>query len=401
MKILLDDADMDAQLQRTLIAAQAQSADLGESLAVASRVKGSDYDSWYAEWAAVAASCRARGDGALAAGHRVTARQSYLRATEYWRQAIFFIRHDLTDERLHHGWREHRASFEAAIALFDEPVTVAEVSAAGAQLRAYRFRSSHVAEGPRPVVLVPCGYDSTAEAGYSATAYMALRHGWDCVTFEGPGQGGALYDQGVAMRPDFDATLTPVVDWVLSQPDVDPARVALIGRSFGGFLAPRGASAEPRIGALVCDPAQYDFVSRIVPRMISEADWNKVLTADPAMDEQLQGLLHGDHNQEYYGARMVTMGAATVGDFLRMQVDYTLDGHVAAIACPVLLTEGEGDFAAQTQTLADHLAVPPEIVRFTEADGAGGHCEGLGATLWEDAVFDWLDRTLPGRAADV
>lgn len=81
------------------------------------------------------------------------------------------------------------------------------------------------------------------------------------------------------------------------------------------------------------------------------------------MDEQLQGLLHGDHNQEYYGARMVTMGAATVGDFLRMQVDYTLDGHVAAIACPVLLTEGEGDFAAQTQTLADHLAVPPEIVR--------------------------------------
>ena len=36
-----------------------------------------------------------------------------------------------------------------------------------------------------------------------------------------------------------------------------------------------------------------------------------------------------------------------------------------------------------------------------EAEGAGGHCEGLGATLWEDAVFDWLDRTLPGRAADV
>ncbi len=41
MKILLDDADMDAQLQRTLIAAQAQSADLSCSVAVASRVTAS------------------------------------------------------------------------------------------------------------------------------------------------------------------------------------------------------------------------------------------------------------------------------------------------------------------------------------------------------------------------
>jgi hypothetical protein len=32
--------------------------------------------------------------------------------------------------------------------------------------------------------------------------------------------------------------------------------------------------------------------------------------------------------------------------------------------------------------------------RFTEAQGAGGHCEGLGATLFEEYVFDWLDDVL-------
>lgn len=395
MKILLEDAEMDAQLQRTMIAAQAESADLGEALATAARIGESDYDSWYREWAKTAQNSADTAAAALDAGHRVTARQAYLRATEYWRQAIFFIRHDLSDERLLHGWRNHRSCFEAAVALFDSPVDVADVPAAGAQLRTYLFRSGRHGQGPRPVVLVPCGYDSTAEAGYSATAYMALRHGWDCVTFEGPGQGGVLYDQRVPMRPDFDTALTPVLDWVLAQPDIDPARVALIGRSFGGYLAPRGASGDSRIRALVCDPAQFDFVSRIVPRMISENDWRKVLSSDPAMDDQLQQMLEGPHNLEYFGARMATMGAATVGDFLRTQVDYTLDGHTASIQCPVLLTEGEGDFAAQTQVLAAHLTPSPTVHRFTEAQGAGGHCEGLGATAWEEAVFNWLDETLP------
>jgi hypothetical protein len=36
--------------------------------------------------------------------------------------------------------------------------------------------------------------------------------------------------------------------------------------------------------------------------------------------------------------------------------------------------------------------------QFAEADGAGGHCEGLGATLFEGYVFDWLDEMLTRQA---
>lgn len=263
-------------------------------------------------------------------------------------------------------------------------------------MTAYLFRSPAPSVGAtgRPVVIAPAGYDSTAEAGYAATAYMAMRHGYDCLVWEGPGQGGMLYEQRVPMRPDFETVLSPVVDWLLTQPDVDPERISVIGRSFAGYLAPRGVSGEPRIAALVCDPGQFDFVSRMVGRLFDADYWQKVLAADPAVDAELATLLDAPHGREWYGARMATQGAATVGEFLRMQPEYTLEGRVAGIECPVLLTEGEGDFAAQSQTLYDALTTEKEIRILRETEGGGGHCEGLGATLFEEVAFDWLDHVL-------
>ena len=317
MKVFLEDLEMDNQLGRTVLAAHSQSSDLGEAFATASRVQPGDYDSWFVEWSATARRTQDKADRSLAAGHRVTARQAYLRASEYWRQAIFFVRHDLDDERLLQGWRAHRAAFRAAIPLLDHEVDVAEIPLGTATMTAYLFRSpTPMTTGDgRPVVVAPCGYDSTAEAGYAATAYMALRRGFDCLVWEGPGQGGMLYEQRVPMRPDFENVLVPVVDWLATERDVDPGRMAVIGRSFGGYLAPRGVSGEPRVAALVCDPGQYDFVSRMVGRLFDETYWQRILDADPEVDAELETLRSDPHGREWYGARMATMGAATLGEF--------------------------------------------------------------------------------------
>ena len=91
---------------------------------------------------------------------------------------------------------------------------------------------------------------------------------------------------------------------------------------------------------------------------------------------------------------MATTGAATVGDFLRTQVHYTVEKLAAQIACPTLVTEGEGDFASQSRKLFELLTCEKQFVRLAEKDGAGGHCCGLGQTLWEEAVFGWLDEIL-------
>ena len=123
---------------------------------------------------------------------------------------------------------------------------------------------------PRPTLILPAGYNSAAESGYVETAWMALTRGMNAFTLEGPGQGGTLYRDRIPMRPDFEAVLTPAVDWLFGQEGVDRAKVALISRSFAGYLAPRGAAHEYRFAALVCDPGQFEFVSRIKKMVLSK-----------------------------------------------------------------------------------------------------------------------------------
>jgi pimeloyl-ACP methyl ester carboxylesterase len=235
---------------------------------------------------------------------------------------------------------------------------------------------------------------------------MALSRGYNFFVFEGPGQGGMLFEHRRPFRPDFEVPFGAAFEWLLVQDGVDPDAVAMIGRSFSGYLGPRAAAFEPRVAALVADPGQYDFASRIglLARAVGNANpeefMTRLMAADPDLDAELQALLAGSRNVEWYGSRMATMGTTRVGDFIRKQLTFTLDGIAADIRCPTLLTEGEGDFASQSQLLYDHLRCEKHLKRFTEAQGAGGHCEGLGATLFEGYVFDWLDDVLAKRSAE-
>jgi len=405
VKILLDDPDMDAQLSRTLIAIAAEAADIGEALATASRTTAGDYDSWFTEWSTTAEVARALAAEALKRGHEVTARKAYLRASEYWRQSFFFIRQDIDDERLQHAWQQHRSAFRAALPLFDCHAVATEIPFDGVSMTGYLFRPAND-DTPRPTVLAPCGFDSTAEAGYCATGYMALPRGYNFFVFEGPGQGGTLFEHRRPFRPDFEVPFAAAFEWLIAQDGVDPETVAVVGRSFGGYLGPRAAAFEPRVAALVADPGQYDFASRV--GLLSKGlgsgtpeDFLARLTAsDPDLDAQLQGAVDGPRNLEWYGSRMAAMGATLVGDFIRKQLTFTLEDVAADIRCPTLLTEGEGDFASQGGLLYGHLRSEKHLKRFTEAEGGGGHCEGFGATLFEGYVFDWLDEVLAKRSAD-
>jgi pimeloyl-ACP methyl ester carboxylesterase len=309
VKILLDDPDMDAQLSRTLIAIAPEAGDIGEALATASRTTAGDYDSWFTEWSATAEVARALAEEALKRGHEVTARKAYLRASEYWRQSFFSIRHANDDN-------------------------------------------------PRPTVLAPRGFDSTAEAGYCATGYMALSRGYNFFVFEGPGQGGMLFEHRMPFRPDFEVPFAAAFEWLNAQDGVDRETVAVIGRSFGGYLGSRAAAFEPRVAALVADPGQYDFASRV--GLFSKGlgakglgsgtpeDFLARLTAsDPDLDAQLQGAVDGPRSLEWYGSRMAAMGATRVGDFIRKQLTFTLEDVAADIRCPTLLTEGEAPTAAK------------------------------------------------------
>ncbi|MCC7022163.1 MAG: alpha/beta fold hydrolase, partial [Thermomicrobiales bacterium] len=115
---------------------------------------------------------------------------------------------------------------------------------------------------PRPTILFHGGFDSTLEELYPAAGAAAIERGYHCLAFAGPGQGRALREQGLPFRPDWEAVVTPVVDVALARPEVDPSRLALLGWSYGGLLAPRAAAFEPRIAALIAWDGIYDNFPR-------------------------------------------------------------------------------------------------------------------------------------------
>jgi len=386
------DADMAAQLERTLIGAYAGAADLGESLAVAARVEPGDYGAWHREWSAAGEAAADAAATARTAGLAPLARHGFLRAAEYWRQSYFFRRDDLDDDRVVTAYRRQRDAFRDALPLLPADVEPVDIPYDPVPINGYFFQPA-ADPRPRPTVLLAGGFDSTAEELHKYGVWAALDLGWNVLTWDGPGQGRLLVEHHVAMRPDYEHVLRALVDWTLARPGVDPGVLFLIGRSLGGMLALRGATGEHRIAALVLDPGQLDFVSRFVS-MFSAEDWQKILDADPDLDRQLEAFLDGPRNRFFYGSRMAAMGAATFGEWLRILATFTVEDRARSVTCPTLITEGEGDFASQSERAFEALTCEKEIRRLPADLGTGGHCCGLGQLIWQHVAFGWLGTVL-------
>ena len=83
MKFLFDDETFSFETLRSTGFASYFGADLGEVLATAARIKHGDLASWQREWKATAGRVAELGERSLAAGHRISARENLLRASNY------------------------------------------------------------------------------------------------------------------------------------------------------------------------------------------------------------------------------------------------------------------------------------------------------------------------------
>ncbi|MCW2526198.1 MAG: dipeptidyl aminopeptidase/acylaminoacyl peptidase [Pseudonocardiales bacterium] len=399
MTMFIDHQDFNGQFERTLTAVAKGSADLGEAFAIAAQITPGDFDSWVNAWTTKAGDVLAEADASLAADDPISARKAYLRACEYYRQAFFFTRTNLDDPILHSAYTAHVNAFRAAMPLFPFSTTVVDVAVDGVLdgvvVQGYLFRPDDSGT-PRPTIIAPAGYDSTAENGYVLNAAAALERDMNCLVIEGPGQGGVLYERRLPLRPDYESVLTPAVDWLLTQPGVDPASLVLFGRSFAGYLAPRGASAEPRLAALICDPAQYDFGAAIRSRL-GDTVWERLQNGDPTLEPELtKAMMTSPAAINGFQWRMAAHGVTTLEGYLQELSHFNLIGQADQITCPTLALAGEGDFAGtgQLATFAAAVTGPVTTHEFTVAEGAGGHCEGIGQDRLEQYTFGWLTAVL-------
>ena len=396
-----DDVQFWYETQRAFGAAEYGGAQFGEVLATSARIKAGDYDSWHDAWNETADRTAKEAADQLARGHRISARDSYLRASNSYRNSEFFLHGQPKDPQITRAYQMTVDCYKRCAELFDPPITPVEIPYEHTTLPGYLHRPDNSSR-LRPTLILHTGFDGSAEEMHTSGARAAVERGYNVMAFDGPGQFGPIHREGLVFRPDWEKVITPVIDFLLKQPGVDPKRIALMGRSLGGELAPRAAAFEKRIAALIANDGLYDYSAGPLSRVPQErrATFVASLKAEhaPDLDATFEAAMKTSPTTRWaFSHGMYATGTTSPRAYFAKTLDYHLrDGIAEQISCPTLVCDAEDDlfFKGQPQQLYDHLTCRKTMMPFTKAEGAGAHCQVGAGRLAFARIFDWLDETL-------
>ncbi|MEO6061148.1 MAG: alpha/beta fold hydrolase [Thermoflexales bacterium] len=394
MKLHFTDQTFSFELLRTASYGLYGGSEIGEVLATAKQIREGDFESWHIAWQRTAARIEALAVDALQNGHRVSAGQSFLRASNYYRTAEFFLAP--SDPRRMVAFEKSRTTFWQFLELSGLCAERVSIPYEGTTLPGYFYRADD-SHAPKRTLLSLGGFDSTGEELYFFAAAAALRRGYNVLTFEGPGQGEPLRMEHMPARSDYEVPVRAAVDYLLTRPEVDRERIALMGTSLGGYYAARAAAFEPRVKALIIHGVMFDFwatQSRTKPLLRLLGQWKS--------PSGLQAVLHlaERFNSELRWSvktGMWVLGAQNPVELKREMKRYSLKEVASLIQQPTLILHGAKDhFAPQEQLdmLFAALKAPKTLRVFTEEEGAEEHCQIGNMTLLHQVLFDWLDETL-------
>ncbi|MDR3375359.1 MAG: alpha/beta hydrolase [Ancalomicrobiaceae bacterium] len=359
--------------------------EIGEAFATAQTIVDGDAASWRAAWLRSAARIEARGDKALAGGHRVSARDQFLRAGYAYRIALAATSPD--DPAFLDAARKGRALIKRAGELLDPPLESIEIPFEGAVLPGY-FRKAAPGDAPAKTLIMIGGAETFAEDQYFYIAPQAFDRGYNFLTVDLPGQGLSPFE-GRFLRSDVEAPMKAVVDYALARKDVDPNRLAAYGISSGGGFVPQAAAHDHRIKAVVMNNCVVDAGAGVAKMAVATATrevaagWtsfaritNQLIAWRFGLDmNNLPGLVAANRNFRF---------------------------DPAAVTSPALILVAGGEMTSpeiqrQNRICLEGLANPRKSLVVTPADeGAANHVVMENRSLMAQEVFDWLDETFTG-----
>jgi hypothetical protein len=372
-------------------------AEYGECMDTIDRIKNGNFESWTAEWNATADRVSQYAKEALRSGDKPSARGAFLKASNYYRMAVFYVRH--TDPRHTSLWKRSKDCFHKMIPLVDLRIESLDIEFEGAKLPAYFISGG---EGMRPTLIALGGFDSTMEEVYCWVGNAAAKYGWHCLIFEGPGQWGALKaNPGLIFRPDYEKPGSAVVNYLFTRPDVDQDRLALIGYSAGGYFAPRAFAGEQRIKACIpntlvvdCGEAARAGLKGLHNPQVIDTMFSLLMRLAPA---PRWGFQHAQWS----------LGIEKPHEWPEAYKDFTLKGLENNFRNPMLFLFSEDDImsvAASTPTIVVGLldfilSLPCKrfVHLFSRHEGASSHCQMGGMSYARGLIFQWLNQTLCGE----
>jgi pimeloyl-ACP methyl ester carboxylesterase len=247
---------------------------------------------------------------------------------------------------------------------------------------------------PRGTVVVFGGFDSYIEEFFPLLLAGVIA-GYRMVAFDGPGQGGALEDSGLAMTPEWERPVSAVLDHF----GLDD--VTLVGISLGGGLAIRAAAFEPRVSRVVALDILDDFLeclgrqifpgSTTVLRLLLAARARPILNAaaraaaarKPLAAWGLRQGMHVTASPDPYEFMCAARELSTRRVSARVTADALLlggaDDHYVAVH----------QLYRQAGTLVHARSVSTRL--FTQAEQAQNHCQVGNIGLALRVILGWIE----------
>jgi len=318
-------------------------------------------DQWFPTWMGVADRYRALGQEKLADGFRASAGALLAKAALAYHFAQYLHFSDLAQKA---------EAQQAKVQCYDLALPLHPVAGRKIPVPFEDIALPAVFRTPDPACALPlavlvCGSDSSKEEHFAVEAQFHAR-GIATVSFDGPGQGEVA--ASMPMRSDYYRAVLAVIDAMRGRDDVDAAGIATIGFGFGGKLAVGAAcAAGARVAACVSVSGYYDM---------SVMDWN-----DPVRAWRFAHIA----------------GADTIDQARRIAGEFTLQGRLGALACPLLVLHGAADAgipASAARRIADEAGQQAQFVEV--ADGV--HCLHNVSWMSYPLMADWLQARLTAPA---
>ncbi|KAK5710864.1 hypothetical protein LTR17_018674 [Elasticomyces elasticus] len=374
--------------------------DIAPILGVAQTIEPGNFTSFSQNLYALANQTKAAAIEAECQSDAINARDTWFAAATYFRKADAYLHGNWNDPLIEILWNEQLYAFDKAIASL--PVAGRRVqlpSNDNFTVEAIWYAASSDSIGcRRPTMIIGNGYEGSQEDMYHTIVVPALACGWNCITYEGPGQPTVRRRQNLGFIPEWERVVTPVVDYVLQEPSVDPARIVLFGYSFGGFLAARAAAFEPRISAVLLDGGIFDtfdsFSSNLPPIALSMFNAGNKTAFDTLLDSvsndpDIPTTLRWGIQQGLW-----SFNTQSAYDFLQMTKLYTLRNISHQISAPVWTADAESEGFFVNQSMKVKEALGDQATYHLFSGPAGYHCQVGAAQELNRVIFTWLKQTI-------
>jgi 2,6-dihydroxypseudooxynicotine hydrolase len=275
-----------------------------------------------------------------------------VRAALYYHYAKFLWLEDLAKYRA--TTDRSVAALRAGMALLDPTFERIELPLGGDRIVANLRRP--IGAGGVPLVILVPGLDSTKEE-LPRWEDTFLHRGIATVSLDGPGQGES--DRVLAIRPDYETAVAPLIDALWGRSDVDVNRIGISGVGLGNIYAARAAAYESRIRAVATIGGPYTYA--------------------PTGQRSLRKFMHSAHLHDERPARVLAE-------------KFTLRGVTERLWSPYLVLHGKLDDSFPWQD-AERKAKEAKYGEFVLFEQGGGVCYTVDHQA-KSLLADWMKEKL-------